>query len=105
MSAKPNPSTDDFAAQRKKLRAQIDGLDDELLRLFNERATLALEVGRLKKKAGEKLFDAEREDSIYKRMVKNNTGPLGSEATRRLFERIIDEIRRVERVEVYEKHD
>lgn len=92
-------------SERDELRRQIDVIDDKTLELFNQRATLALKVGRLKKKAGEKLFDADRENFIYKRVMKNNSGPLSAEAVLRLFERIIDEIRRVERIEVYDKKD
>lgn len=92
-------------ADREALRRQIDAIDDKTLELFNQRALLALKVGRLKKKAGEKLFDPDRETFIYKRVMKNNSGPLSSDAVLRLFERIIDEIRRVERIEVFDKKD
>lgn len=105
MTDKSSSSSGQQNSKREELRLQIDTIDDKTLELFNQRAVLALEIGRIKKKAGEKLFDANREDNIYKRVMKNNSGPLSSEAVLRLFERIIDEIRRVERIEVYDKND
>jgi len=100
---KRTSAADDLGSERDELRRQIDATDDKMLDLLNQRAALALQVGKIKKKAGEKLFDAERESEIYERVMKNNSGPLSSQAVLRLFERIIDEIRRVERIEIYDK--
>jgi len=77
-------------------RNEIDELDDELLRLLNMRARLALKVGALKKAAGLPINDPEREQLILARVRDTNTGPLDSEAIRRLFRRIIRESRHVE---------
>jgi chorismate mutase len=77
-------------------RTEIDELDDEILRLLNMRARLALKVGALKKAAGLPINDPEREQLILARLTETNPGPLDSDATTRLFRRIIRESRRVE---------
>lgn len=80
------------------LRKRIDLLDDVLLRIFNERARLALEIGHCKKGLGLPVFDPSREKNIFARMKADNPGPLDDGAIVRLFERVIDESRRLERI-------
>ena len=80
------------------LRQRIDLLDDVLLRIFNERARLALEIGHLKKGLDLPVFDPAREKRIFTRMKQDNPGPLDDGAIVRLFERVIDESRRLERI-------
>ena len=80
------------------IRKRIDLLDDVLLRIFSERARLALEIGRLKKGLGLPVFDPAREKRIFARMKEDNPGPLDGGAIVRLFERVVDESRRLERV-------
>ncbi len=81
-----------------EIRVEIDRLDNELLKIFNQRASLALKIGEIKKKYGQAIYDAEREKSIFLRMKNENPGPLDDEAIVRLFERVIDESRRLERI-------
>lgn len=81
-----------------RIRVEIDRLDDELLRIFNERAGLALAIGEIKKDLGLPVYDPEREKRIFRRMQENNPGPLEDGAIIRLFERVIDESRRLERI-------
>ncbi len=85
------------------LRNQIDEIDRKLLQLLNERAQLVLDLAEFKIAEGLKLFDPEREKQIFKAVAENNRGPLSSEAVTRLFERIIDESRSLERTEAYDK--
>lgn len=80
------------------LRREIDRLDGELLRIFNQRANLALRIGELKKTAGLPVYDPGREKRIFQRMKEENPGPLDDQAIVRLFERVIDESRRLERI-------
>ncbi len=80
------------------IRIEIDRLDDLLLNLFNQRAFLALKIGKLKKEAGLQVYDPEREKIIFQRMKDENPGPLDNQAIVRLFERVIDESRRLERI-------
>ncbi len=81
-----------------EIRKRIDLLDDVLLRIFNERSRLALEIGRLKKERGLPVFDPAREKRIFARMKEDNPGPLDDGAIVRLFERVVDESRRLERI-------
>jgi chorismate mutase len=81
------------------LRQHIDDLDEQLVRLLNERATYALEIGQIKKVMGLPMYQPEREAEVLRRVraVSAATGgPLGPEAIARLFERIIDEARGLE---------
>lgn len=80
------------------IRKRIDLLDDVLLRIFNERARLALEIGHIKKVLGLPVFDPAREKRIFARMKGDNPGPLEDGAIVRLFERVVDESRRLERI-------
>ena len=81
-----------------QIRDNIDRLDSELLRIFNERAQLALEIGKIKTERGLPVYDPSREKKIFLRMTDENPGPLDDEAIVRLFERVIDESRRLERL-------
>ncbi|MGB7629789.1 MAG: chorismate mutase [Candidatus Deferrimicrobium sp.] len=81
-----------------EIRKRIDLLDDVLLRIFNERARLALEIGRWKKDEGLPVYDPAREKRIFARMKEENPGPLDDGAIVRLFERVVDESRRLERI-------
>ena len=81
-----------------EIRKRIDLLDDVLLRIFNERARLALEIGRWKKDEGLPVYDPAREKRIFARMKEENPGPLVDGANVRLFERVVDESRRLERI-------
>lgn len=79
-------------------RKEINHLDNELLRIFNERASLALKIGEIKKVHGIPVYDPEREKRIFETISKANPGPLENDAIIRLFERVIDESRRLERL-------
>ena len=79
-------------------RAQIDEIDAQLVRLLNERATCAVQIGQIKRKNGQRVYDPKREQRILERVTSMSSGPLTEDAIRRLFERIIDESRRLERL-------
>ena len=79
------------------IRLKINQLDGELLRIFNERAALALEIGEVKKQLDLPIYDPKREKLIFERIQKANNGPLDNSAIIRLFERVIDESRSLER--------
>jgi chorismate mutase len=81
-----------------ELRQEIDRLDSELLSIFNRRASLALKIGEIKKERALPVYDPSREKKIFERMKQDNHGPLDDQAIVRLFERVIDESRRLERI-------
>ena len=80
------------------LRKRIDALDEALVRLLNARAACALEIGRFKKEIGLAIYQPSREAEVLGHVQTINPGPLDDGAVRRLFERIIDEARRLERI-------
>ena len=81
-----------------ELRRRIDAIDAELVRLLNERSACALAIGRLKEHAGLPIYQPAREAEVLSRVRAENPGPLDAGAVTRLFERIIDEARRLERL-------
>ena len=78
-------------------RKRIDEIDQELVKLLNERSRCAVEIGHIKKQLGQPAWQPQREAEILRNVVKSNHGPLDDAAMRRLFERIIDEARALER--------
>jgi len=81
-----------------ELRRDIDRVDEVLVRLLNERARCACEVGKLKKELGIDVYQPEREKQVIEHVRSIAVeGPLGPDAIARLFERIIDEARGLER--------
>lgn len=80
------------------LRRRIDMLDEHIVRLLNARAACALEIGRLKREMQVPIYQPEREAEVLKNVQEWNTGPLDEHAIKRLFERIIDEARHLERI-------
>jgi len=80
------------------LRMDIDRVDEVLVRLLNERARCVCEIGQLKKEQGVEIYQPDREKDVLKHVRDVACeGPLGPDAIGRLFERIIDEARRLER--------
>lgn len=79
------------------LRQQIDAIDARLVELLNARAACAVEIGRLKELAGLPVYQPAREAEVLEHVRAANTGPLDHAAMTRLFERVIDEARRIER--------
>jgi chorismate mutase len=89
------------------LRQRIDALDEQIVRLLNERAACALEIGTLKQRVGMQIYQPSREVEVLRHVQACTTamgGPLSPAALARLFERIIDEARRLER-ESAGRHD
>jgi chorismate mutase len=78
-------------------RRRIDEIDRNLVELLNERSHCVVEIGKIKRTTGEPLYQPERENQVLDGVVRANPGPLPDAAIRRLFERILDEARSVER--------
>jgi chorismate mutase-like protein len=88
----------DVAERMKALRDEIDSLDIQIVLLLNQRATCALGIGRLKDSVGLETYQPGREVEVLEHARQANDGPLEAAAITRLFERIIDENRRLERL-------
>jgi len=87
----PNAGVEDW-------RRRIDEIDLQLVQLFNERSQCAIEIGRVKHSMGLEVYSPSREAEVIANVTRANKGPLEPEAIQRLFERVIDESRRVERL-------
>ena len=85
-------------------RKKIDELDAKLVELLNQRSRCAAEIGKLKQKDGQPIYSPEREREILEQVQRLNQGPLGNDALKRLFERILDEARVVEK-QSFDKKD
>jgi len=81
-----------------ELRQRIDDIDERLVQLLSARAACALEIGHEKKLLGLEVYQPSRESEVLGHVQRINQGPLDNEAMKRLFERIIDEARRLERI-------
>ena len=81
-----------------ELRREIDAIDEQLVRLLSDRAECALRIGHEKKLAGMDVYQPSRESEVLSHVQRINMGPLDDAAMKRLFERIIDEARRLERI-------
>jgi chorismate mutase len=81
-----------------ELRQRIDEIDEQLVVLLNQRAEQALTIGRIKHEAGEAVYQPAREAEVLAHVRQINAGPLDDGAITRLFERVIDENRRLERL-------
>lgn len=79
-------------------RRRIDELDAQILEFLNERSRCALAIGAVKRRLAQGIYDPEREAAIVRHVLEVNRGPLQDDAVKRLFERILDESRRLERV-------
>ncbi|HEY3441345.1 MAG TPA: chorismate mutase [Paludibaculum sp.] len=80
-----------------ELRAAIDEVDIRILALFNERAGVVSGIGDIKKQMTMPIYEPKREEEVFRNVISNNHGPLSEGAVRRLFERIIDEMRTLQR--------
>lgn len=81
----------------ERLREAIDRVDEVLVRLLNQRARYAIEIGEIKGALELPIYVPDREKEVLRHADDISEGPLQRDAVRRLFERIIDESRRVER--------
>ncbi|MFQ5638178.1 MAG: chorismate mutase [bacterium] len=81
-------------------RSKIDAIDDQILLLLNTRAGCCIAIGQLKETREMPVYSPIREKRIIERMVTNNSGPFSADGVRRVFERIIDESRKLEKDEL-----
>jgi chorismate mutase len=81
-----------------KHRDAIDALDVELVRLLNQRTKVVEEIGRVKEAMNLPVYEPKREDDVFRNITGHNDGPLTTEGLKRIFERIIDEMRSLQRM-------
>ncbi len=73
----------------QELRQRIDLIDDQILKLINQRLEAAIGIGDIKNRSGAAVIDTERESQIYQRLTSLNKGPLNEAALHRIFGDII----------------
>jgi len=81
-------------------RKQIDELDRRLVELLNQRAHAAQEIGKLKRNTRMPIYEPDREKIIFENVSKANVGPLPDSELRQVYERIIDVMRNIQKVEM-----
>jgi len=79
-------------------RLRIDELDLIILELLNERTRVVERIGQVKQVLQMPIYEPKREDQVYANVTEGNHGPLPAEAVKRVFERIIDEMRTVQKL-------
>lgn len=89
--------TDDFKKALADCRARIDIVDRRIVAQLNERTRIVEEIGRIKQKAQMPVYEPKREDEVFRNVTEHNPGPLPAEGVKRIFERIVDEMRVVQR--------
>lgn len=77
-----------------KRRAAIDAIDEQIVRLLNERAAHAQAIGRLK--ADGPIYRPEREAEVRRRVLSGNPGPLSSDSVERIITEVISACRSLE---------
>ena len=85
-----------------RCRDAIDELDLRILELLNERTAIVEEVGRIKQDLKMGIYEPKREDQVFANVLGHNGGPLPHDAVKRIFERIIDEMRTVQKLKILE---
>jgi chorismate mutase len=83
--------------QLEVYRKLIDDVDQRIVALLNERTQVVEGIGRVKREAQLPIYEPRREDQVFANVVGANRGPLTEGAVRRIFERIIDEMRIIQR--------
>jgi chorismate mutase len=101
----PSGKRQALVADIEALRDEIDRLDERLVDLLSQRAGCALEIGRIKRILDMEIYQPAREDAVLRHVRGVNQGPLDGDAIARLFERIIDEARRLERIMATQEHE
>ena len=78
------------------IRNAIDTVDRRIIALLQERATLAQEIGRVKKELGLPILDPAREGKIRKNLSQGPQGPMDVDQLTRIYEMIMAESRRLQ---------
>ena len=86
------------AASLKHLRSAIDKLDLQILKLVNERASMASEIGKVKSDHGTEIFSPSREEEVFKNVLENSKGPLDSATIRAIYREIMSGSRALQKV-------
>jgi chorismate mutase len=84
-------------------RKKIDELDRKLVTLLSERARAAVEIGKLKRDISLPIYEPDRERKVFENVQQMNQGPLPGRDLVRIYERIIDVMRNIQKEEIVTK--
>jgi len=96
---------DEARARLGEYRVCIDEIDRRIVALINERTRVVEEIGRVKREAQLPVYEPKREEQVFANITAANQGPITPEAVRRIFERIIDEMRSIQRLKIVASED
>ena len=82
----------------EEYRVLIDNVDRRIVALLNERTQVVEDIGRVKRASQLPIYEPKREEQVFANVTGSNQGPMSEDALRRIFERIIDEMRKIQRV-------
>ncbi|MEO8130283.1 MAG: chorismate mutase [Bryobacteraceae bacterium] len=91
-------TTEDAQAKLAECRRKIDDIDIRILELLNERTRVVEIIGAVKQQAALPVYEPKREDEVYRNILEHNEGPLPADAVKRVFERVIDEMRTLQKM-------
>jgi chorismate mutase len=84
-------------------RRKIDEMDRKLVELLSERARAAVEIGKLKRDTSLPIYEPDRERIVFSNVQAANRGPLAGRDLVRIYERIMDVMRNVQKEEIVPK--
>lgn len=91
------------SARLAECRTLIDDVDLKILALLNERTKIVEEIGRVKQTLTLPIYEPKREQQVFENITANNQGPMPNDAVKRVFERIIDEMRSIQKLRMQGK--
>jgi chorismate mutase len=80
-----------------RCREQLDELDRRIVEILNQRTVIVEEIGRIKRDAEMQIYEPNREMKVFENVAAHNKGPLPAAGLQRIYERIMDEMRRVQK--------
>jgi chorismate mutase len=85
-------------AKLAECRRAIDDIDARIVALLNERTRAVEIIGQVKQEFQMPVYEPKREDEVFRNVIENNHGPLPAESVKRIFERVVDEMRTLQKL-------
>jgi chorismate mutase len=85
-------------AKLAECRRAIDDIDSRIVDLLNDRTRAVEVIGQIKQEHSMPVYEPKREEEVYRNIVRSNSGPLPDDAVKRIFERVVDEMRTLQKV-------
>jgi chorismate mutase len=79
-------------------RRMIDDIDARIVSLLNDRTRAVEIIGKIKQEFSMPVYEPRREDEVYRNVTESNQGPLPADAVKRIFERVVDEMRTLQKM-------